>query len=128
MNLAADLYKQISIYVLNSDTKACFKLGSPAKISSGYDQNSNSIYFDGIENIKKDVVVEEFFHFYQDLLYDGLPYGTGRSNIEFEVKLYHDLNHGGDCFLAFEEPDTAVFTEYLIWLSEVSNCLMQYLY
>ncbi len=74
-----------------------------------------------MNKIKEGVFGEVFLHFYQDLIYDGLPYGTGRSNIEFEVKLYHDLNHGGDCCLAFEELGTAVFTEYLIWLSEVSN-------
>ncbi|MEM6737771.1 MAG: hypothetical protein AAF620_17055 [Bacteroidota bacterium] len=66
---------------------------------------------------------EKFSHLYQNEFYGNLPTSLGRSNIEFEAKLYHDLSHGGQCCIAIQHPD--VFPEYFEWISEISNDFTQ---
>ncbi|GAA5033696.1 hypothetical protein GCM10011506_26320 [Marivirga lumbricoides] len=118
---------QIFEYVVGEEKKFCFKIDGTQDVPGGYNYSTSDITFKSSELINETTFGEEFFHGYQDLFYGGLNQysNVGRSNIEFEAKLYHDLTHGGLCCLAFEEPGTAVFTEYLLWLSEVSNDFTQ---
>ncbi len=117
-HVANCLNQQVYDYIKNSGFIACFKIGTPANTPGGYDQNGNYIYFDGLSNITEGVFGEEFFHFYQDLFYGELPYGLGRSNIEFEAKLYHDLTHFGLCCKNFDNQTQA---EYLLWIESLSD-------
>jgi hypothetical protein len=77
---------------------------------AGFNHTNMNISFRSIEDIKYGSLWEEFFHAYQHKFYDGLEQysSVGRSNIEFEAKLAHDLlgykvfNPSGPCCLMFE--------------------------
>ncbi|MDR0661579.1 MAG: hypothetical protein LBG19_12520 [Prevotellaceae bacterium] len=66
-----------------------------------------------------DALAEELFHAYQDFHYNGLPSSNnGRVNVEFEAKLYNDIEcfiRGGVCSYLI---NTAA---YYNWLEYITN-------
>lgn len=117
--LTSCLNQQVYNYVTSNDKKLCFKMGNPSGNPGGYSPSEETIYFNDESNINETTFGEEFFHSYQHEFYGSLPTSLGRSNIEFEAKLYHDLSHGGQCCIAIQHPD--IFPEYFIWIGEISN-------
>ncbi len=113
---------QMFEYVVGEEKKVCFKIGSTNGEPGSYNHLTSTISFANSNAINASVFGEEFFHTYQDVYYGGLSQysNVGRSNIEFEAKLFHDLVYGEfQCCMVFSNSD--VFTEYFIWLTEVTN-------
>ena len=77
------------------------------KIDRWLAPSNQGISFVNNFTINARVFVEEFFHAYQDLFYGTLPPQAlylGRSNIEFEAKLYHDIVHPNCCIAFWDGP------------------------
>ena len=117
--LTACLNIQIFEYVVDNNKKLCFKMGTNTGSMGEYHSSSGSIHFKNSDEIKEHVFGEEFFHAYQDILYQGLSSNLGRSNIEFEAKLFHDLSHNGQCCITFS--NGAIQTEYINWIIEITD-------
>lgn len=119
--LATCLNIQIFEFVVGENKKLCFKMGTVTGSPGEYHRSTGSIHFRDSDNINEEVFGEEFFHAYQDLFYNGLPSRPpylGRSNVEFEAKLFHDLSHP-NCCIAFW--DGTIREEYENWLREISD-------
>jgi hypothetical protein len=106
----------------SSGFKFTFKIDASLKTPGGYDPNTNTIKFRSTSDINYNSLLEELFHAYQHLI-DNIsehlvsPY-LGRSNIEFEAKLYIDLIallYDGTCCLGGQS------NEYLQWLFSITN-------
>lgn len=80
--------------LIASGRKLSFYIDPTSTSAGSYDPTTRKIKFKSESDINLDVVSEELFHAYQDLFYPG---GTsnyvlsGRINIEFEAKLFHDI-------------------------------------
>ncbi|MGM0580192.1 MAG: hypothetical protein ACQETL_05905 [Bacteroidota bacterium] len=111
---------QIFQYVVGEEKKFCFKVDSSIDSPGQFNYSNSTISFKSTKNINLVTFGEEFFRGYQDLFYNGLGQysNTGRSNIEFEAKLYYDLTHDGLCCENFNG-ETQI--EYLLWLENISN-------
>ncbi len=111
-------------YQVDNETKLCFKMGSSNDEEGGYQSGEGSILFNSDGSINLITFSEEFFHSYQHTYYGSLPTQApffGRSNIEFEAKMYWDIvTQPGPCCLAIRGVNAPV-TEYWLWLSEISN-------
>lgn len=113
---------QIYQYIVGENKKFCFKIDETMTAPGGYKSSTGDILFSSSSAIDLATFGEEFFHGYQDLFYNGLSSSLGRSNIEFEAKLYHDLTNGGWCCITFMDPNNAgVFAQYVEWISQASN-------
>ena len=112
---------QVFGYINDNQKKFCFKIGSTSGEQGSYNYTNSDFSFADTEAINSTVFGEELYHAYQDLYYGGLSQfnNIGRSNIEFEAKLYHDLTHNGICCLVFS--NSTVQTEYLLWLIEITD-------
>ena len=112
---------QVFGYINDNQKKFCFKIGSTSGEQGSYNYTNSDFSFADTEAINSTVFGKELYHAYQDLYYGGLSQfnNIGRSNIEFEAKLYHDLTHNGICCLVFS--NSTVQTEYLLWLIEITD-------
>ncbi|UII22712.1 hypothetical protein [Fulvivirga ligni] len=117
--LASCLNNQIYQYNIDHGKELCFKMGTSTGSPGEYVSSNETIFFRDNQDIDETVFGEEFFHVYQDLFYNGLPSNLGRSNVEFEAKLFHDLSHGGQCCIAFWDPE--IQEEYVDWIREITD-------
>ncbi|MEM9858699.1 MAG: hypothetical protein AAF843_15170 [Bacteroidota bacterium] len=113
--------QQIFDYMSANDHNYCFKIGSQNGEPGSFNYLTQTISFKNIFSINSTTFEEEFFHAYQDKFYTELSQYTedGRSNIEFEAKLFYDMTHGGICCLVFS--NSTVQQEYLLWLDEITD-------
>ena len=109
-------------YQIDNEVKLCFKMGaSSLNEAGGYYPSSKTINFLNNSSINTRVFGEEFFHSYQHSFYGSMPTNIGRSNIEFETKVFWDIvTQPGRCCSAFTNPDAPI-EDYLLWLDEISN-------
>ena len=104
-------------------TKLSFKINPRQNNPGGFNPSSNTITFRSTSDIQARVLEEEVFHAYQHYQigigkYLQPPY-KGRSNIEFEAKLYGDISclmNGGAC--AFLGNSSA---EYFDWVVDLTD-------
>lgn len=121
------------IYQLKKGLSYKVRINTDQKTSGGYDPRSQTISFRSEKDINYNVLLEELFHVFQDQL-EGLEKFTnkatqykGRSNIEFEAKLYADLtNLVNQQFLLADLEITFQFLgsnkpDYAEWLIELTD-------
>jgi hypothetical protein len=101
-----------------------FKIDASMTTPGGFDPATNSIKFRSTNDVNFDTLQEELFHAYQHLNSSTLtqltsPY-IGRSNIEFESKVYHDVicyvTGSFPCALWGSDSD-----EYSTWIREITD-------
>ena len=100
-----------------------FKIDPNLSTPGGYDPATNTIKFRSTADVNFDTLQEELFHAYQNLTANisgtlNPPY-TGRSNVEFESKVYRDIVcvlGGGACSYWGGDTD-----EYASWLIEITS-------
>ncbi|WAC12425.1 hypothetical protein [Dyadobacter pollutisoli] len=94
---------------------------SPSLADAFYDPVGNKMYFKSQSFMTEDIVMEEFFHKFQNAYYSGgtTQYTTnGHVNIEFEVALFQDIMayiHG------WPDMPTIPTDEYSLWIDEITQ-------
>ena len=114
----------------SSGTKLRYEINSNLNSPGGFNPNTNTIQFKSTSDINYNTVLEEFYHAYQHYKvgigkYMNEPPYKGRSNIEFEAKLYHDIT------MAITQPDEGFtyfggFGEYSNWIFEITENWTRY--
>ncbi len=111
-----------------------FRIDPNSPTPASYNSFNNNLTFRSTTNIDEpDVVREELFHGYQNSFYSGgiSQYSNqGRSNIEFESKLYKDLlnlveGNGGGAFTGIAANNFA-YDSYVLWLRELTSNFIKY--
>jgi len=106
-----------------------FKIEVGLSTAGGFDPATNTIKFRSTNDINFDTLQEELFHAYQHLNSSTLtqltfPY-LGRSNIEFESKVYRDVicyvTNSFPCALWGSDSD-----EYSTWVREITGDWTKY--
>ena len=113
-----------------SGTKLKYQINSNLNTPGSFNPFTNTIQFRSASDINYNTVLEEFFHAYQHYKVGIGKYMTspfkGRSNIEFEAKLYHDITclvsspASGCTFLG------GISNEYSNWLMEITEDWTRY--
>jgi hypothetical protein len=106
-----------------------FKIDNSLTTPGGFYPDKNSIKFRSTNDINYNTLQEELFHAYQHLTSNIQPLLTapylGRSNIEFESKVYADvvcvLNNTMGCAYLGGDSD-----EYSSWILEITNDWNEY--
>lgn len=124
-----DVYKKCPNKVLiealhQNGFKFKFKIDGNLTTPGGFDPVTNSIKFRSTNDINFETLQEELFHAYQHLSVSILTQMTspylGRSNIEFESKVYHDVicyvTNSFPCALWGNDSD-----EYSTWIKEITS-------
>lgn len=85
--------KKIIDYLSDVDANIGFAMNPEMKSPGAYDRKKKLIYFRESNSINYHVLVEEFFHAYQDQVIGigNHRYDQAFVNIEFEAKLYADI-------------------------------------
>lgn len=84
-------------YLQSNNLKLGFSMNSSTNGVGGYNYQTGNISFMSSSSIRRDVLQEELFHGYHNHYYSGglaaivENNNYGRSNIEFEAKLYADI-------------------------------------
>jgi len=87
----------------------------------GYNPNTGVLFFQNNSEIPS-AFPEEFFHLYQDWRYEGISQylnTTGHPNIEFEVKVLHDLMNYMNCSFWGAPFGSPLESEYSNWLLQL---------
>ncbi len=129
--------KQIIDYLSDVNAQVDFAINPKMKSPGAYDRKHKLIYFRDAKSINYHVLVEEFFHAYQDQVIGigNHRYDQAHANIEFEAKLYSDiiqmkyvdylvgdldlplliLGSSSNAYLAWLESATNEFNDYPKW-------------
>jgi hypothetical protein len=107
--------------------KINFKTSTEISEPANFNYATSSITFRDLGSINEGSLAEELFHAYQNAFYPGglaIYTNKGRSNIEYEAKLFYDINNGGICCMVFQ--GSQVYTHYFNWLYEKTNGFTTY--
>lgn len=123
-NVVADCINNSIYENLKLHQKITFEINPSTTIPAFYNPATNTLTFSGNSNINYENMQEELFHAYQNYQYGG---GTsqytgqqtaGSANIEFEAKLYRDINcllRSGTCPFAINSQN------YKDWLYNITD-------
>ncbi len=121
--LQSSVYEQIVI----GGIKFNFKINASNPGPASYNPNNRALTFKSASTVTEEFLREELFHGYQDGFYLGgiAQYSNaGKSNIEFEAKLFKDLigyvsGYPGQVFgVPYGNP---LHDEYVSWISTITN-------
>lgn len=127
-----DINRKIFYELRNSNLKIKYRVSSTISTPGRYDPRDSSITFNSTKAIDYMHVLEEHFHAYQDLKVGILdialdePDYKGKSNIEFEAKLFHDIVYKIKFIEIFEAGLTTQYLgnnsdEYDAWLDSITE-------
>lgn len=128
ISLVSDCANNYIYHNLKSHAKITFKVDVNSTIPASYNPSTNTLTFNSNSNINYDNLQEELFHTYQNYQYSGgtsqyTGQQSGSANIEFEAKLFKDINcaiRSGSCANAF------INAEYIEWLARITNNYTSY--
>lgn len=116
-------------YFESNNIKFNFSMNSSTNGSAGYSYTTQGISFMNSSSISYDALQEELFHGLQDNFYQGglqaiiQNNNYGRSNIEFEAKLYADILkviRGEGCCMTVQG-NNSLDNEYYEWIFDFTN-------
>jgi hypothetical protein len=112
--------------LVNNGIKLDFKMNTSLEHPASYGPTSKSISFRSNSDISSANLKEEIFHAAQDAFYPGgtAQYTTtGKVNIEFEAKLYKDIEQGYGCCYIFQDPAIPyeIRNGYTMWVESVRD-------
>ena len=139
-NKLREVFKQIIglpvhrkfVNILRSRVKLKYRIDPNQDTPGGYDPASKTIKFKSQDYVNYYVLLEEIFHAYQDYVEGISKYAysldrKGRSNIEFEAKLYADVTLYRNLDYVVGDLQLPVLIlgsntdEYLTWLKNVTS-------
>lgn len=130
----------IKVYndLLNNNKKLSFTFSTfPPEKLAFFDSKTNSIYFNGENNITSDKIIEELIHAVQYNIYYGNLMSNEHRNFEFEAKVLKDIDcyRRNDTYCALsgeigmdENEKYCEMYEMLVYDSDKWNSEMQNLY
>ncbi len=115
------MYRQIYNHLVSNGTSITFTMNPTSQYPASYSPALDKISFQSFTNISAENLSEELFHAYQDIFYpNGLPISSndGRVNIEFEAKLYADI----ECNLENRGCPYVLSTDdYFLWIDKITS-------
>jgi hypothetical protein len=114
-------------FLVSCRVKLDFKMNSSLEDPASYGPASKSISFRGDADITSANLKEELFHAMQDAYYPGgiaqYVSTTGKVQIEFEAKLYKDIDLEYGCCYIFQDPSIPyeIRNGYTMWVESIRD-------